>query len=575
MSGEPVVGERDGAPDDTRLGPDRWLASAGRARQVVLIGDSTTLGLIDDETGEEEQHWVDLLATELGAPGPAPIEGFRGLWRGREWARQGAWTKATRTDTFDVAPFGHVYVSSGAWVDGVVDEATWTKPVGTVVSAFDLYAVAVPDLGDWQYRVDDGPWQQVGPADRTVGLLRAHPVDQPVHERVSIRGFDGTRPCVAAIAGIAVHPPTSAAAPRTLVHHLGIARQQLGTFCRSSAGDPFALLDVIRPDLVIVTFTNDVLWDVPHLFEGDLRRLVDRVEPYADVLLISPFEQRAPRSVIDAATTEGSRRVRSATAAFLASDVTQVVRGAHIPSDPETTITNVLSEVEVELSTAATGDGEGGELVIGEGREVDIQRAYRAATRRTAEAKGCRYLDVYEAWSDAGSTGWDAAAAAGLMVDRLHQTPQGHHDIAARVLRVLETPRPRPREPLGEGGAPAYVALPEVVPGPASVVAPTSGSVVLAMPVELSFASVEVVTVEWHTRVVDDAAHVQAPSTDYVEASGTVTFAPGETSATVPITVTGNSTGRDERVVLSFTDPTNATMGGFWGLGFGTILPAP
>ena len=62
------------------------------------------------------------------------------------------------------------------------------------------------------------------------------------------------------------------------------------------------------------------------------------------------------------------------------------------------------------------------------------------------------------------------------------------------------------------------------------------------------------------------------PGTDYVPASGTVTFAPGETSKTVPVTVKGDTTAEtDEYIVVSFTHPTNARMGGFWGLGFGVI----
>ena len=50
--------------------------------------------------------------------------------------------------------------------------------------------------------------------------------------------------------------------------------------------------------------------------------------------------------------------------------------------------------------------------------------------------------------------------------------------------------------------------------------------------------------------------------------AGTVTFAPGETSATVTIPVNGDTLVEpDEYIVVSFHDPTNANMGGFWGLG--------
>ena len=41
----------------------------------------------------------------------------------------------------------------------------------------------------------------------------------------------------------------------------------------------------------------------------------------------------------------------------------------------------------------------------------------------------------------------------------------------------------------------------------------------------------------------------------------------------IPV-VADSSPGPDEYVVVSFNHPTNATMGGFWGLGFGVITPA-
>ena len=116
---------------------------------------------------------------------------------------------------------------------------------------------------------------------------------------------------------------------------------------------------------------------------------------------------------------------------------------------------------------------------------------------------------------------------------------------------------------------------PVVVPGSATVTAPTSGTSQLDVPVTLSVASTQTVTVQWTTLVVPGAPAGQAPTTDYVAGSGTVTFSPGQTSATVPITVTANSTGTAEFLAVSFSQPTNAVMGGFWGLGFGIINPAP
>ena len=55
-------------------------------------------------------------------------------------------------------------------------------------------------------------------------------------------------------------------------------------------------------------------------------------------------------------------------------------------------------------------------------------------------------------------------------------------------------------------------------------------------------------------------------------ASGTVTFAPGQTSQTVAVSVKGDTLNEaNEQFLVSFTSPTNATIGGFYGLGPVTI----
>jgi hypothetical protein len=112
-----------------------------------------------------------------------------------------------------------------------------------------------------------------------------------------------------------------------------------------------------------------------------------------------------------------------------------------------------------------------------------------------------------------------------------------------------------------------------VLPGAVSVLEGASGSTTLLVPVTLSNPSPVTVTVQWNTLVAVGAPAGQAdPATDYVAASGTVTFAPGETSKTVTVLVNGDATAEaDEYVVVSFHDATNAYVGGFWGLGFGTI----
>jgi hypothetical protein len=118
-----------------------------------------------------------------------------------------------------------------------------------------------------------------------------------------------------------------------------------------------------------------------------------------------------------------------------------------------------------------------------------------------------------------------------------------------------------------------------VLPGSGIVAAPTSGTIDLAVSVTLSTASALPVTVQWATRFIPGLGAnpylgPQAPLSDYTPSSGTVTFAPGDTSALVHIRVNGGSSSPDEFILVSFSTPTNARMGGFWGLGFGIIVPA-
>jgi hypothetical protein len=111
-------------------------------------------------------------------------------------------------------------------------------------------------------------------------------------------------------------------------------------------------------------------------------------------------------------------------------------------------------------------------------------------------------------------------------------------------------------------------ALPVIVPGIGSVTEGTGAATTLAVPVTLSAPSGRTVTVSWHTA---DAGAV-SPA-DYVAASGTVTFAPGGTAASVAVAVQGDAVNEGTEVFLvGFGTPVNAAVGGFYGLGFGVIV---
>ena len=102
-----------------------------------------------------------------------------------------------------------------------------------------------------------------------------------------------------------------------------------------------------------------------------------------------------------------------------------------------------------------------------------------------------------------------------------------------------------------------------------------AGTTILELPVRLSIASSQTVTASWTTVRPPNLPRYPADvGSDYTAASGTVTFAPGDTEEVVSIPVVGD-TVRDaplEYLVVSFTGPTNAKMGGYWGLGLGSIV---
>jgi len=117
-------------------------------------------------------------------------------------------------------------------------------------------------------------------------------------------------------------------------------------------------------------------------------------------------------------------------------------------------------------------------------------------------------------------------------------------------------------------------AQPTVVPFGGVVSEGTAGTSELDLTVTLSHPFLQPVTAQWNSIFIAGASNVQAlPDTDYIPASGTVTFPPGATTETVPITVVNHDLGMPYKLlVVSFHNPTNAGMGGYWGLGFGFLV---
>jgi chitinase len=114
--------------------------------------------------------------------------------------------------------------------------------------------------------------------------------------------------------------------------------------------------------------------------------------------------------------------------------------------------------------------------------------------------------------------------------------------------------------------------LPKLTPGAATVSEGDSGTVTLQIPVALSAPSGRTVSAQWVTAAPSGAGFASTPG-DFDTASGAVTFAPGQTARTVEVTVHGDGFDEsDEFLLVGFSNPTNATIGGLFGLGIGGIV---
>ena len=93
---------------------------------------------------------------------------------------------------------------------------------------------------------------------------------------------------------------------------------------------------------------------------------------------------------------------------------------------------------------------------------------------------------------------------------------------------------------------------------------------VLAFPVNLSNERASPVTVEWATAA---GTATPGPGRDYTEATGTLTFMPGQTARTLHVTVRDDKVKEDdETVTVTLSNPTNASIASGKETATGTIV---
>lgn len=98
---------------------------------------------------------------------------------------------------------------------------------------------------------------------------------------------------------------------------------------------------------------------------------------------------------------------------------------------------------------------------------------------------------------------------------------------------------------------------PSISVADAKVTEGNAGTSMLVFPVALSSISATPVTVAYST-----ASLTATAGSDFTQASGTITFAPGETSKTVSVAVSGDTmVEQDETLSIKLSGPTGATLG--------------
>jgi hypothetical protein len=133
-----------------------------------------------------------------------------------------------------------------------------------------------------------------------------------------------------------------------------------------------------------------------------------------------------------------------------------------------------------------------------------------------------------------------------------------------------------------QGGVPGVTSLssndvmpdvPTIVPGSGSVAEGKAGTTTtMNIPVTLSKASTQTVSVKYQTMSYPPSYNAAA-GYDYSTTSGTVTFAPGVTKASIPVTVIGDNTVEpSESFLVVLSSATNGVIGGYGGLGVGTVV---
>ena len=380
------------------------------------------------------------------------------------------------TNPYAIGPYGLGLACDG----GPHNIITWTKPGGYEaqwpVENLSLYVTAGLATGaQLSTSVDGGTtWQDIPGTLPTSGApqLPAGGFEPPLFTSattsVMLRAADASpTPIPAAIQGffgLQPWPGGVGSGNATLIIN-NFAKSDYFLFSLPGDGpQPFIVEDdgpnyLQTEQLVIIgPYTNDgaVGWpgshpfSTPSAYQSQIEALIAHY-PTGKALVLGAFEQQG----IDAyscAVTNGSPSVTlvapaSYTSSYLSAygyprkkvtapapylSAIDVGRDVFDPSGNRylaepAAVASIGSTSACTLTRPWTGPT-GQYVLIFDGRDIPTQDAFRGAAKTAAQVGGAKYLNLYAQWGT-----FPQALAAGLMWDSLHESQQGHTNIAALI----------------------------------------------------------------------------------------------------------------------------------------------
>ncbi len=268
----------------TRL--SNWENIADHSTRVVAVLADSTAEL---DYGTSIPPWPQIIREKMKDRWGISGTGFRGNWKS-EWSFTSggdAWTSSTQSDSWSKAPYDGGFIANchTMLANGSTKTATWTKPswLTQSITSFKLYVVDGASSGDFAYRIDGGAWTDVSSSWDQNSSLDVITIPSAVSSTVQVRGANavGTAQNIYLV-GLEANTGTG-----STLHDISASAQGLYTTANLTGNaDYLAWIDVIQPDIIIVSFTNDLQTSVYNTttITNKLQAIATRQQPYGYVV---------------------------------------------------------------------------------------------------------------------------------------------------------------------------------------------------------------------------------------------------------------------------------------------------